>query len=133
VSVAIRKLEGVESVEVSLNEGAADVTLKPGNRVDPESIRQVARDNGFTPKGADVRVAGRLTEHEGEPALAVSGVGLVYRLAELPEGQGRLAELESLAMGKEVLVSGHLTETIGPSPASEPPILQLRGFVLQND
>ena len=130
MSVAIRKLEGVESVEVSLNEGAADVTLKAGNRVDPERIRQVARDQGFTPKGADVRVAGRLVERKGKPALAVSSVDLVYELAELPEAPGRLAELEKAAAGREVVVVGHLPETPARPDAEQPRVLQLREFVL---
>jgi copper chaperone CopZ len=131
VSVAIRKLEGVESVQVSLNQGVADVKLKPGNRLDPERIRQAARDSGFTPKGSDVRVAGRLVERGGKPALAVSGVDLVYLLAEDPEARGRLAELEKAAPGMELVVSGHLPETAAGSDPGAPRTLRLRDFVLE--
>lgn len=130
MSVAIRKLEGVESVEVSLNEGTADVILKPGNQLDPERIRQVARDNGFTPKGSDVRVAGRVVERGGRPALAVTGLHSVYLLEGVSETKGRLDELTK-AMGKEVVVSGHLPETAPQTATTAPRELQLRDFVLQ--
>lgn len=131
MSVAIRKLEGVGSVDVSLNQGYADVTLKPGNRVEPERIRQVVRDNGFTPKGADARVAGKVIERGGKPALAVTGLDLVYVLAEHPDAKRRLAELEKAAMGRDVVVSGHLPET-APEPApTAPRTLQVRDFVLE--
>jgi len=130
VSVAIQKIEGVESVEVSLNEGTAEVTLKPGNHVDPERIRQVTRDNGFTPKGAFVRVAGRLIEREGKPALAVTGLDLVYGLTELPEARGRLAALEKVVMGKEVLVIGRLPESEARQ-ANEPRVLEVRELVAE--
>jgi copper chaperone CopZ len=130
VSVAIRKIEGVESVAVSLNEGLADVKLKPGNRLDPGRIRQVARDNGFTPKGAEARVAGKVVERGGKPALAVTGLDLVYVLAEHPDAKGRLSELEK-AMGRDVVVSGHLPETVPEPLPTAPRTLQVRDFVLE--
>jgi copper chaperone CopZ len=128
VSVAIRKLEGVESVEVSLNEGMADVSLEPGNRLDPERIRRAVRDNGFTPKGAEVRVAGRLVEKGGSLALQVSALDAVYLLTEHPDSKGLLAELRRAA-GAEVIVSGHWPEGPAASP-STPQTLQLREFSL---
>ena len=41
VSVALEKIEGVELVKVSLNEGIADIKLKLGNKVTVEQIVQV--------------------------------------------------------------------------------------------
>ena len=124
VRVAMTKVEGVESVAVSLNEGTATLKLKPGNRVDPSRIRQIVLDNGFTPKGADVRVAGRLVERDGKPALEGNEVDPVYALEAHPEAVGRFVEMKKVALGANVIVDGHLPE--GPEPSS----LQVRDFVL---
>jgi copper chaperone CopZ len=128
VSVAIQKIDGVASVEVSLKGGFADVKLKPGNRVDPERIRQVARDNGFTPKGAAVKVAGEVVERGGKPALAVAGLDLVYLLVEHSEAKGKLA---GVAPGKNVVVTAHLPETATAPPPDAPRTLELRDFTLE--
>lgn len=45
--VAVQKLEGVEEVEVSLNEGYAEIALAPRSGVTVEGVRRVIRDNGF--------------------------------------------------------------------------------------
>jgi len=118
------KVEGVESVVVSLNEGTATLKLKPGNRVDPSRVRQIVIDNGFTPKGADVRIAGRLVEREEKPALQGNELDPVYALEAHPEAEGRFIEMKNVALGANVIVDGYLPE--GPEPSS----LQVRDFVL---
>ena len=60
VSVAVKKIDGVESVEVTLNRGHAEIKLKPGNRVRIEQIWEAVRKQGLTPKEARVVVRGRL-------------------------------------------------------------------------
>lgn len=131
MSVAIRKIEGVASVDVSLNGGFAEVKLKPGNRIDPERIRQVARDNGFTPKGADVKVAGRIVERSGKLALEVSGLDdVVYLLVEHSEAKDKLAEAHRAA-GKAVVVTGHLSETAMASKPDAPRSLEVRHVILE--
>lgn len=131
VSVAIRKIEGVASVDVSLNGGFADVKLKPGNRVDPERIRQVARDNGFTPKDADVKVTGQIVERGGKLALEVSGLDdVVYLLVEHPEAKDKLAEAHKAA-GKAVVVTGHLPETATAPKPDATRTLEIRHVMLE--
>ncbi len=118
------KVEGVESVEVSLNEGTATLKLKAGNRVNPARIRQIVLDNGFTPKGAAVRVAGRLVKQDGKPALEVNQVDQVYALEAHAEAEGRFLEMRKAAIGANVIVDGYLPDA--PAPSS----LQVRDFVL---
>ena len=43
VNVALKKVHGVESVEVSLNKGLATVKLKPGNAVAVPQLTQRIR------------------------------------------------------------------------------------------
>lgn len=131
MSAAIRKIEGIAGVDVSLSGKFADVTLKAGNRVDPERIRQVARDNGFTPKGADVKVAGQIVERGGKLALEVSELDdVVYLLVEHPEAKGKLAEAHEAA-GKAVMVTGHLPEAATARKPDAPRTLEIRHVTLE--
>lgn len=125
MSVAYKKVEGVASVEVSLKEGTAQIVLKRGNRVDPERFRQLARDNGFTPKGSEVRVAGRVIEQGGKPALEVSGLALIYELQDHADSKGRITNLEKV-IGKTVIVNGYLPETAARPDVGALRILQVR-------
>lgn len=128
MSVALKKVEGVESVQVSLNRGLAEVRLKPGNRIDPEGLRKLVRDAGFTPKGAEVSVRGKVIEQNGNYALEVSGTGEVYALVEDPQRRGTLAELVKLALGKEVTLEAYLAESKPPPAENSERTLVLRTF-----
>lgn len=130
MSAAIRKIEGVAGVDVSLSGKFADVTLKPGNRVDPERIRQATRESGFSPKEADVKVAGQLVERDGKPALAVAELDTVYLLVDHPEAKGKLAETQK-AIGKTVVVTGRLAETVTPAQPGAQRTLEFRGLTLE--
>lgn len=125
VGVFMKRIDGVESVDVSLKEGAAVVKLKPGNHVTVDEIRDAIRKNGFTPKAADVTIAGKVIERSGKPALSVSGSDLVYLLTESADAKGKLGEVRKQS-GKEVVVKGHLSESSGKT--TEPQTLELRDF-----
>ncbi|HUG95143.1 MAG TPA: heavy-metal-associated domain-containing protein [Pleomorphomonadaceae bacterium] len=128
VRVAIKKVQGVDNVDVSLNHGLAEVTFKPGNRATVEQVREIVRRNGFTPKGAEVRVAGRVARQDGRSVLAVTGTDVVYTLAEHPEAKGKLSELEQSAKDQPAVVSGYVPES---QPNAEAPFtLQVREFTL---
>ncbi len=104
MSVAIKRVEGVESVDVSLNEGFADIKLRDGNKVTVDQVREIIRKNGFTPKESTVRVRGKVIERNGKPTLEVGGQNGVLLLT------GNVAELAKKA-GKEVVVSGVIPDT----------------------
>ncbi len=104
MSVAIKKVEGVESVDVSLNEGFAEIKLRDGNQVTVDQVREIIRKNGFTPKESTVKVRGKVIERNGKPALEVGGQNGVLLLT------GNVAELSKKA-GKEVVVSGVIPDT----------------------
>ena len=104
MSVAIKKVNGVQDVKVSLNQGNADIKLKDGNKVDVEQIRDIIRKNGFTPKDTEVKVAGKVIERNGKPALEVNGPDEVYLL------EGNVAPLKDKT-GKQVVLTGQVPET----------------------
>ncbi len=58
LTVAMKKLEGVETVDISLNKSAAELTLREGNRVTIDQLRTIIKRNGFTPKEAVVTTIG---------------------------------------------------------------------------
>lgn len=78
---AIRKVQGVESVEVSLNKGLASVKLKPGNSVTVEQFWELVRKNGYTAKETRVVVRGNVVTTGGKVQLKVSGTDRTYELA----------------------------------------------------
>lgn len=59
------KLEGVESVSVSLNNSLLTATLDPGNRLTLVKVRKSIKDSGFQPKEAELTVAGTILKVDG--------------------------------------------------------------------
>ena len=116
MSVAIKKVNGVQDVKVSLNAGSADIKLKNGNKVAVEQIRDIIRKNGFTPKDTEVKVAGKVIERNGKPALEVNGPDEIYLL------EGSVAPLKDKT-GKQVVLTGQVPET---QDKNEPPKLVVK-------
>lgn len=74
IEQGLKRLSGVTEVRVSLNEGVAVVALTPGSTTTVENIRKVIRDNGFSPKAAQVVVTGKLVRADGHAWLEASGL-----------------------------------------------------------
>ena len=117
---ALKKLSGVESVDVSLNKGLASVKLKSGNTLRPEELWETVRRNGFTPKGTSVVVRGEVDAGK----LTVTGTKQVFDLAPDPKNPKGLDELQGQP-SKMLTVQGTLT----PRKDSKAPVpLQVRGL-----
>jgi len=100
VERGLKKLPGVASVRVSLNDGRSVVRFNPDAGVGLEQIRAVVRDNGFTPKSATLTVAGTLVRDDQGWVLDAGGAGR-YRLDAALLGQaaepGRAVTLRAQA------------------------------------
>jgi copper chaperone CopZ len=83
VGVALKKLKGVETVEVKLNSGLAIVHLKSGNHISLQEMRKVIDDRGFTPGGATVKFTGKINSENGRTWVEISDVGEVLNLNEV--------------------------------------------------
>lgn len=105
--VTLEKMDGVESAEVSLNEGLARIRLRPGNRVRLEQIREAVRRNGFTPRDATVTVRARVVVVGDSVALRVETTNeqLAVEAAQGAGGAGAMAELQK-RVGTTVIVLG---------------------------
>jgi copper chaperone CopZ len=83
VSVAIKKLDGVQSVDVSLAKATADIRLKRGNAITLPQLRRIIRQAGYPTKDAQVDARGAIVERDGKPVLDLQN-GSFLELAENP-------------------------------------------------
>jgi len=119
LSSSLKKIKGVTEVTVSLNRGEAVIKLAPDNKVTLRQIREVVRQNGFSPKDARTRVAGKLFRKEGALLLNAGGSG-EFALALSSSAKDQWQRLQILAAGQEVVVFGHV-----PADPSAPPEIQV--------
>jgi hypothetical protein len=94
VRVALQKLPGVESVNVSLERASTEIQLRPGNSITLEQVRSIIRNNGFTTKETTVTVAGRVIERHGAPALDVTGTNTVMLIVPDPKQPAIFKQIE---------------------------------------
>jgi len=117
---AIKKMLGVETVDVSLNKGLAVVKLKPGNTLRPEDFWQTVQKNGFTPKETTVIVRGEMQGGK----FKVTGSNQLFHLAPDPKNPRALEEVRGQA-SKTLTIQGSLT----PQKDSKTAVpLQVRGI-----
>ena len=81
----MQKVDGVQTVRVSLNDGLTILDLKPGNGVTLARLRQIIKNNGFVSKGATVLARGTMT---GERTFVVSGTNEEVALAGTAQRAG---------------------------------------------
>jgi copper chaperone CopZ len=105
VDVALKKVTGVESVEVSLNKGLATVKLKPGNTVSVPQLWELIHKNGYTPKATAVSVRGDLANANGLLQLKVSGTKETLALAADPKNPAAYSDALK-KLGQTVTIQG---------------------------
>jgi copper chaperone CopZ len=105
VDVALKKVAGVESVEVSLNKGLATVKLKPGNTVSIPQLWELIHKNGYTPKATTVSVRGEPANVNGALQLKVAGTKDIMPLAADPKNTAAYGEAAK-KLGQTVIVQG---------------------------
>jgi copper chaperone CopZ len=73
VSVSLKAVSGVDSVQVNLEKGLAVAKLKPGNNATLKQLNEAITKNGFTMKDSTAAVAGTVLSTDGKATLHVSG------------------------------------------------------------
>ena len=90
---AIRKMRGVASAEMLMEQGLVRIELQEGNKVRLEAVRDALKGIGLTPKEARVVVRGRAAEGRFE----VDGLNQAYSLsADKPLPEGELVTVEGV-------------------------------------
>ena len=108
VDVALKKVPGVEAVDVSLNKGLATVKLKPGNTVSVPQFWQLLHEKGYTPKTTAISVRGELAGTPGRLQLKVSGTNDVFSLVPDPKNAAAYNEAAG-RLGQSVVIQGVMT------------------------
>jgi copper chaperone CopZ len=106
VRVAVKGVNGVDSVQVSLNRGMATIELKDGNTVTMKQLRDAIAKNGFTTRQSEVVALGQLSSKDGKLLLRVTGSEENYELAPA-SGAG----VDQSLVGKMVSVAGTVPES----------------------
>jgi hypothetical protein len=81
----MQKVDGVQSVRVSLNDGLTILDFKPGNAVTLAKLRQIIKNNGFVSKEASVVARGAVS---GKQGFVVSGTNEHLTLGAAPQQIG---------------------------------------------
>lgn len=123
MSVALKSVNGVQSVEVSLNKGLATVVLKPGNTVTMERLQHAITKNGFTTKQSTVLVTGTLLSENGKLVLRVSGSNEQFDL--VPQNPQVQPSEPNRLSGRAVTVEGVIPEA---SKGKKPDTIQIRSI-----
>jgi copper chaperone CopZ len=114
VRVSLMSVNGVASVEVSLEKGLAAVKLKPGNVVTLKQFQDAITKNGFSMKQSRLIAAGRVIGAGAGAKFQISGSNETLALA--PESAG--ASVPS-ATATTLIVDGTIPEAVkGRIPAS---------------
>ena len=105
VDVALKKVPGVDTVEVSLNKGLATVKLKPGNTVSVPQFWQLLHQKGYSPNMTAVSARGELAGGPARLQLKISGTKDVLNIAPDPKNASAYNDAER-KVGQSVVVQG---------------------------
>lgn len=103
----MRKIEGVESIDVSLEKAVADIRLKPNNRVTLAQLRAAIKKNGYATRDAEVEARGRIVLRNGTAVLdLVNGSTMPLERAPEEKAADQIVEISGVARngrGSDVL------------------------------
>jgi copper chaperone CopZ len=108
VRVVVGKIDGVQSVNVSLKDGIARIRFAPANRVSVAKIRDAIRSNGFTARDAEISVAGSVIQRGDTLTLVVPGSDESFVLQDAPGGENMIAEIRRRLPVTRIAVAGQL-------------------------
>ena len=101
----MQNVDGVTSAKVTLKEGRASVTLRPGNKVRLSELQRLIERNGFTPRGAAVVAEAEVSRSPaGEAQIKVSGSNETFTVAPSTTDQVK-TELKKQT-GRKIVVEG---------------------------
>ena len=113
IRVAVQKVDGVESVELSLERAEADIRLRPDNRVSLDQFRKIVKANGFEPKHARVTAVGIVRDVSGQLTFDVSGAATALVISPDKSAPEAYKQLRSAA-GSKGVASFEVVGTVEP-------------------
>ena len=94
--VALEKLDGVESADVSLEKATADIRLKSGNAITLPQLRRIIRHAGYPTRDARIDARGTIVDRNGKPALDLQN-GSFLELAAKPMTAGGVVDVTGVS------------------------------------
>lgn len=94
------------SAEVSLEDGEVRVSLEEDNRVRIDRLRQVVRDQGFSPRQAEIEAKGLIDRADGGLLFHTPDGAVVLEVSGKPAVQDELER----RVGEAVLLRGRVEE-----------------------
>ncbi len=76
----IQKMDGVQSVSVSLNDGLLTADLKQTNALTLQGIRKAVEESGFKAKEATISASGTITKNDAGNYILETGTGERFML-----------------------------------------------------
>jgi hypothetical protein len=129
VSVALNKVKGITSVNVTLKRGVAHLALEPGNAVSLPHLRGIIKDAGYVSEDAVVVARGIVTAKNGEYVLEVTGTSTSVRLVPDPAAPDAFAELRKVVReSTRVEIVGTIESPSGTAKKSD--TLRMRSFTI---
>ena len=127
--VALGKVEGVQSVDVTLKRGVAHITLKDGNAVTLSQLRKTIKDAGYTSQAATITAAGQVRLEQERLLLDVTGTGATLVITKDQAATAAFDALRASAAGRAPL-RVELSGTVPPAAhdSKAPDTLALRTF-----
>jgi copper chaperone len=126
VRMSVGKIDGVEGVELRLERAAAEIKLRPANRVTLAQLRQTIKNTGYEAKAATVTVLGTLVERQGTPALQVAHLDQTWAIERDPAHAAAYDD----AVRRVASKSADVVEIVGvvppPSAPGQPERLAIR-------
>lgn len=88
MEIALRRLDGVDKVTISIQQQALSVTLKPGSRFDPRGIRDAVAQAGVSILRFHLEARGQV-EQKGDERYFVAGKDrfLLVASPDVPVGE----------------------------------------------
>lgn len=114
MSVALKKIDGISSVNVTLKRGVAHIGLEQGNAVSLPQLRQVIKDAGYATREAVVTARGTVLRRRDRLVLDVTGTSTSLVLAPDPATPAAFTALETSAAPGQMRV-----EIVGTVAAPE--------------
>lgn len=96
----LKKIEGVEKVQINVKDGIATLQSKKEKSVKVENLESAVKDAGFTPREIKATVVGKLGQSNDTPIFLTDGSKVKFILKQNEQLQKLLSDLK----GSEKLV-----------------------------
>lgn len=125
----LKKVEGVEKVEIKVDQATAELTVKKGKALSIEEVEKAVKEGGFTPRELSLTVTGRFAERDGRVVLALPDSEEIF----LVEGNEQLQQVRETLKGadKPVRLTGKVAQKREEGHANHPHTLSIERFEVQ--